>query len=140
MSVNHDCRNELKEASLKATPARLAILKLLESTEKPVDVKAVRSFIRKNNSKTDPATIFRILNSFTKRGLARQIYLNESKARYERANKIEHHHLICQSCGQVQDILDCTIFDLEKDILKKKGFLVKTHSMEFFGLCLRCQH
>lgn len=137
--MNHDCRNELKEASLKATPARLAILKLLESTDKPVDVAAIRSFVRESHSQTNPATIFRILNSFTKRGLAKQVYLNEAKARYERASKMDHHHLICESCGKVEDISDCAINELEKDIKKKKDFLVKSHSMEFFGLCHRCQ-
>lgn len=137
--INHDCKIELKKASLKATPARLAILKLLESTDKPQDVSSIRSHVRKNQIQTDPATIFRILNSFTKRGLAKQIYLNEAKARYERASKFDHHHLICQNCKKVEDISDCAISDLEKDIKKKKGFLVKNHSLEFFGTCIECQ-
>jgi len=32
----HNCKEELQEASLKATPARVAVMQFLESTEQPV--------------------------------------------------------------------------------------------------------
>jgi Fur family ferric uptake transcriptional regulator len=79
------------------------------------------------------------MNVFTKRGIAKQIQLQEGKARYELAASAEHHHLVCSKCGDIQDISDCNITGLENDIEKKKGFKVTSHSLEFFGICKSCQ-
>ncbi len=136
---DHNCRDELRVASLKATPARIAVLQLLESTKAPLDVASILDVLQEQDIAIDQATAFRIINTFTQKGIARQIQLNEGKFRYELATKEEHHHLICESCGKIEDISDCGIPRLEKDIQKKKKFLVKRHSLEFFGLCADCQ-
>jgi Fur family transcriptional regulator, ferric uptake regulator len=135
----HDCKDELRNASLKATPARLAVLKLFEITDKPIDVGEIIDYLKQNNIKADPVTAFRIINLFTQKGLTRQISLNEGKFRYELAGNAEHHHFICESCGAIEDISDCNIDTVEKEIEQKKGLLVKRHSLEFFGLCKNCQ-
>lgn len=137
--VIHDCKEELNEAELRATPARIAVMKLLENTDAPVDVSMIIDYLDKQHIKTDPATAFRIVNMFLEKGLIKQISFNEGKFRYELAAKEEHHHLICDNCGRIEDISDCAIPELEKDIKKKKGFLVKRHALEFFGLCSNCQ-
>lgn len=138
-SKTHDCKKELRDVDLKATPARLEILKLLEISKKPVDVASIIYYLSSKKIGTDPATVFRIINMFTNRGIARQIQFNEGKFRYELANKADHHHLICQKCGSIQDISDCSIDILEKEIAGKKGFKVSYHSLEFFGVCHLCQ-
>lgn len=135
----HDCKDELNELDLRATPARIAVMKLLETTETPVDVAMISDYLEKENIKTDPATVFRIINMFLGKQLVKQISFNEGKFRYELSSKADHHHLICEHCGNIEDISDCAIPDLEIDIKKKKGFLVKRHSLEFFGLCKNCQ-
>ena len=76
---------------------------------------------------------------FTQKGLTKQIQLNEGKFRYELTSKPDHHHLICQKCGTIEDISDCAVGDLEKDIEKKKNFKIVSHSLEFYGMCKDCQ-
>jgi len=137
--IAHDCKIELNDADLRATPARIAVMKLLETTDKPVDVNMIKEYLDKQHIDTDPVTVFRIVNMFTEKGITKQISFNEGKFRYELTNKADHHHLICQQCGKVEDISDCAIPELEKDIQKKKKFLVKSHSLEFYGLCDDCQ-
>jgi Fur family transcriptional regulator, ferric uptake regulator len=137
--IRHDCKKELREADLKATPARLAVLRLFENTDKPVDVSTIIDYLKQNKIKADPVTAFRIINLFTEKGLTRQISFNEGKFRYELTSEDEHHHFICENCGIVDDISDCNIESLEKNIAKKKGLLIKSHSLEFFGLCKSCQ-
>jgi Fur family transcriptional regulator, ferric uptake regulator len=136
----HDCRSELREADLKATPARLALLKLLEEAEKPLDVAAMITYLQEQKIPTDQATVFRIMNTFTEKGLTKQISFNEGKFRYELASKADHHHLICEQCGAIEDFSDCNIWELEADIKRKKKFFVRRHSLEFFGVCKQCQH
>lgn len=136
--MQHSCEEELRKASLKVTSARIATMKLFESHDKPVDVAHVINNLA-NKLNIDRVTVYRILNAFTQKGLLRKIEFGEGKARYE-LNKGKHHHLICQNCGSIEDISNCNIESLEKEIIGKKKFLVKSHSLEFFGLCIKCQN
>ncbi|HEX7042658.1 MAG TPA: transcriptional repressor [Patescibacteria group bacterium] len=133
----HDCKNELQNVSLQVTPARIAAMQLFESHDSPLDAQYLINHLH-NELGIDRVTVFRILNTFVEKGLIRKLEFGEGKARYELNNK-EHHHLICKSCGSIEDISDCNISSLEKDIKKKKGFLVQQHSLEFFGICKNCQ-
>lgn len=136
--ITHDCHEELRVVELKATPARLAVLKFLESSNSPVDVSAINMYLSNKKIPADPATVFRIINKFTDKGLTRPIQLHEGKFRYELANGTDHHHLICESCGSIEDMSDCNVDTLEKEIRNKKDFIVKNHSLEFFGVCHAC--
>lgn len=138
MLTVHDCKRELKDAALKVTPARLAVLEYLENTVTPLSADRIIDHIQDEHIDVDQATIYRILEIFVKKGLLRRLEFQEGKYRYEKFGE-EHHHLICESCGKIEDISDCNIADLEKEIGKKKGFLVKRHSLEFFGVCSSCQ-
>ena len=138
-SIKHDCKDELNEVELRATPARIALMQLLETSDKPLDVQTMIEFLEEKDIKTDPATVFRIVNMFTDKGLVKPIQLNEGKFRYELKNKEDHHHLVCEKCGDIQDISDCNIDVLENHIEKKKHFKVTSHSLEFFGICSDCQ-
>lgn len=137
--IGHDCTTELHDVSLRATPARLGILHVLEHSIAPVDVETVRMYLRKQNLEADDATIFRILSKFAQTGIARLVQFNEGKKRYEYAKKPSHHHFVCDSCGSVIDINGCILGPLEKSIEKTKGVSVSRHSLEFFGLCRRCR-
>lgn len=139
MKILHDCSKELNELNLKATPTRLAVLKLLENSKEPMDVAAIIEFLKKNKVKADPTTIFRIVNLLTQKGILKKVRFNEDKSRYEYGLRNDHHHLICQDCGEIEDISDCPIDLLEKEISKRKKFVIKTHSLEFFGICKNCQ-
>ena len=135
----HNCSEELRQVELKITPARLAVLDILEKTDKPIDIATIIDYLETNNIKADPATVFRIINAFTDKGITKQIQLNEGKFRYEHASKKDHHHLICEKCGDLEDVSDNFISDIEKEIQRKKKFLIKRHSLEFFGICKKCQ-
>lgn len=138
MNTQHSCKIELQEAQLQVTPARIAAMRLFESHDKPVDAQHVLEHLKKDLS-VDRVTVFRILKTFVEKGIIRKLEFQEGKARYE-LNTNEHHHLVCRNCGEIEDISDCNITALEKDIQKIKGFLVASHSLEFFGLCKNCQN
>jgi len=136
---NHNCKEELQEVSLKATPARIAVMKFLESVDKPVDVNSILDYLRQRDIDTNPATIFRMMNDFLQKGITKQIQFQEGKARYELSNKGHHHHLICTNCGKVEEVEGDFLKSMEEKIYKDKKFRVKDHSLEFFGLCVDCQ-
>lgn len=136
---NHDCKDELKRVDVKITPVRLFAMKFFESAKQPVDVAQILSYFKNNNIKADPATIFRMVNVFVEKGILKRIDFGEGKTRYELSNKGDHHHLICTSCGHIESVEDSHMSNFEAEIKNNKGFIVKSHSLEFFGICLNCQ-
>lgn len=128
----------LRLAGLKATKARFAILHVLEEENRPLDVMEIEQYLREHDITINNVTVYRILEAFIKKRLVHRIEFQEGKARYEIAGR-EHHHLICEQCGKIDEIEDCTVDQLEGTIRKEKHFLVKRHSLEFFGICQDCQ-
>ncbi|HXS15159.1 MAG TPA: Fur family transcriptional regulator [Candidatus Saccharimonadales bacterium] len=134
---NIDFSKLLAKHDLKITQARVSLLKLIEKENKPLDAQFLIDMLQKT-SQVDKVTIFRILNVLSEHGILKRLEFGEGKARYE-LNTEDHHHLICQNCGKIEDISDCNISALEKEIKQKKHFLVRLHTLEFFGLCKDCQ-
>lgn len=122
---------------LKNTPSRLAVLSVLEKENKPLSVLEIYEPIK---DKADLATVYRNLEVFRENNLVDRVEFGEGKYLYE-IRKEDHHHLICLNlyCGKVEDIEDKFMSEWEREIKETKGFLVKNHSVEFFGLCKDCQ-
>jgi Fur family ferric uptake transcriptional regulator len=124
-----------KLLGLKNTPSRLAILSVLKEKNRPLDVLEIFELTK---DKADLATVYRTLEAFCANGLANKVEFREGKYRYE-LRGTDHHHLICLSCNKIEDIEDRFMDDWEKEIKDRRGFLVRNHSLEFFGLCANCQ-
>src|SRR3989344_4794797 len=133
-----DYKHILQKANLKVTHAREAVLMYLTETDAPVDVLNIVAWLGQKNINVDKVTVYRILDAFYKKRIIDRIEFGEGKFRYELSGS-DHHHLICEQCGNIEDISDCNIGILEKEIAKKKHFLGKRHALEFYGLCQNCQ-
>lgn len=134
----HDCKDELRKANLRVTPARLGVLDILEHAKAPIDVSTLVQALKVRQMNVDEVTVFRIINTFCEKGIVKPIHLNESKLRYEYADKPKHHHFICEKCGDILDVEGCVIGDSQKQIEQIIGGKIFRHSLEFFGLCRRC--
>ncbi len=128
----------LRQSALKVTPSRIAVLDVLSTAKYPLDADEIYDYLKEKNAKIDRATVYRILDVFLEKGLIQKVEFGEGRSRFE-LRRNDHHHLICEKCGSVADISDCRISDLEKQIKQKKYFLVKRHTLEFFGICRLCQ-
>ncbi len=124
---------------IRKTPARSAVTEFLSKSNSPVDVIQIINFLRSKSLSTNKVTVYRIIEYFYKEGIVNRLDLQEGKFRYELA-KNDHHHLICDNCGKIDAVSDTVIPEMEKEIQKKQNFLVKSHSLEFFGLCKNCQN
>lgn len=133
-----DYRALLQSVRSKATPTRLTVLRILHGSHKPLSVNAIKKSLP---SHTSEVTIYRILETLAKGGVVKRVDFEHDHAHYELAAlRPHHHHLICKSCGTVEDIEECVAEDFGKAILKqsKKFKTISHHALEFFGLCRVC--
>ena len=126
----------LRSAGFKATPGRLALLRLLSNSHKPLTVEEIFDA----GIDADQATIYRSLKDLKGANIVRQVDLQHRHAHYELANINEHHHLICLSCGKIEDVHHCGIEAMENTVLRSsKHFAeIRQHTLEFYGICKSC--
>lgn len=84
------------------------------------------------------ATVYRTLDLLERYGMLTRVHV-EGCHGYTLCDEGHHHHLLCSSCGTVVPV-DAT--GVEGEILRlaeQLRFRVDTHTLEFAGLCERCQ-
>lgn len=129
----------LRKAGLKATPIRLALLNVLAKQQEPM---AIPEFVQAlPKGLADKVTVYRAMESFVEHGLVKPVNLRHGHMDYESALTPDHHHLVCLSCGRMEDFEDCDMEPLIKRVLKKHPNFasIQDHSLELFGFCLKCQ-
>ncbi|MEM6470973.1 MAG: transcriptional repressor [Planctomycetota bacterium] len=94
----------IRAAGLRATPARLATLRLLQESGAPVSHAEVAEKL--SSTGVDKATAFRNLNDLAEAGLLRRSELGDHVYRFEifrpgESRDDQHPHFFCTECGTV---------------------------------------
>ena len=102
-------KQAIREAGLRATPARIATLKLLQEATSPLTHAEVSSEL--HSSGVDKATVFRNLNDMATAGLLRKTELGDRVWRFELVtesgeNGVVHPHFVCVECGSVSCMVE----------------------------------
>lgn len=130
--------DRLRAAGYKITPPRLAVLQVIEQEGEHLDPAQILTRAQAIHPAIGRATVYRTLEMLTQLGIVRPIYVGEHGPTYIRAEG-GHHHLVCSSCGRVVDFEQCVADQMVQELTERFGFQIKSHLLEFYGLCLRCQ-
>jgi len=91
------------------------------------------------------SSVYRNLAALEHAGVVRRIVTDEEFGRYELTEDLteHHHHLICSSCGRVEDVTIPS--DLETDVdrtldrlARRNGFAKVAHRLDLIGTCRTC--
>jgi Fur family ferric uptake transcriptional regulator len=86
------------------------------------------------------ATIYRTLNLLVRSGLVTAVDLGEGHSHFEPDwSQSAHGHLICLSCGRVQEFAQAGIQDAVRQIGEDKGYRLDKFSLQVFGFCRECE-
>lgn len=126
----------LQEKGIQITKQRIALLDTLKKIGKPVTIDT----LKKNLSDAmNTTTLYRSLSVLVEKGLVYQTDFRKGVAYYEyQGEQRHHHHLICTSCNEAQEISFCPSAALKK-IAREHQFFMTSHSFEIFGVCINCQ-
>lgn len=82
-------------------------------------------------------TIYRTLELLEELGLVTHTHLSHGSPTYHAAGRHQHVHLVCRSCGAVQEVEPALMQPLAEQ-LEARGFLVDIGHVALFGVCKGC--
>lgn len=134
---------ELKSSGLKATLPRLKILEVFErSQRRHLAAEDVFRALLAEGADIGLATVYRVLMQFEQAGLLRRSNFESGKAVFELDEGEHHDHLVCLSCGRVEEFFDAEIERRQREIAAARGFSLQDHSLSLYAHCTRsaCPH
>ena len=130
----------LREAGLRVTQPRLAVLEALEGRPH-AGTDAVIAAVRESLPVSTQA-VYDVLHTLTARGVVRRIQPAGSVARYELRTGDNHHHVVCRGCGAVTDV-DCATGEAPcldmPGTTDLHGYAIDEAEVTWWGTCPACR-
>lgn len=139
--------SDLKTSGLKATLPRLKILEIfqrtaLESGTRHMSAEDVYKALLAENLDVGLATVYRVLTQFEQAGLLSRNHFESGRAVFELNEGRHHDHLVCLTCGRVEEFVDSEIEKRQSRIAVERGFRLQEHALALYGECTKdnCPH
>ena len=129
----------LREKGCRLTPQRLALLKIIASSEEHPSVDQLFELIKTDFPATSLATIYKTLSLLKAMGEVLELNLAGVGSRYDGNKPYPHPHVICTRCGHILDPEFTALPELSREMAKKTGYHITHHQLNFFGICPTCQ-
>ncbi len=128
----------LKESGLKATLPRRKILELFEQSKvRHLSAEDVYKTLIAEGIDVGLATVYRVLTQFEQAGLLTRSNFEAGRAVFELNEGAHHDHLVCLTCGRVEEFVDGEIERRQKQIAADKGFALRDHALALYGECTK---
>jgi Fur family ferric uptake transcriptional regulator len=129
---------KIKREGYKITPARLAVIGVLETHPEHLSHNQILAEGKKIHPRLSRATVYRTMELLVRLKLIRPLYLTDPTQRFVSASG-GHHHLVCTGCDTTFEFDHCTVDQLAQRLSEQFNFEIRNHLLEFQGLCECCQ-
>ena len=127
------------DRALKLTPLRRQVLALLWRSHRPAGAYEILSALRRLHPNAEPPTVYRALAFLRAHGMVHRLAsLNAFIGCSSPHPEEMAHFLICQRCGEVQEIQDHQIAQTLANRAADLGFQLADQVVELHGLCAQC--
>jgi Fur family transcriptional regulator, ferric uptake regulator len=120
-------------ASARMTPQRRAVLEAIDASQGPFTAIELFGRARLAQPRLGLATTYRTLELLRRTGSLHAL----PGAAYVRCSPEHHHHLVCLTCGSVEDTELCAT-PSQQALTRKHGFRAESHELEIYGTCRNC--
>jgi Fur family transcriptional regulator, ferric uptake regulator len=136
--------DELKHSGLKATLPRLKILDVFQKNtgQRHMTAEDVFKALLAEGSDIGLATVYRVLMQFEQAGLLTRSHFESGKSVFELNEGQHHDHLVCLTCGRVEEFYDPEIEKRQLAVAQARGFELQDHSLALYAACTKadCPH
>ncbi|MFT5171792.1 MAG: Fur family ferric uptake transcriptional regulator [Candidatus Marinamargulisbacteria bacterium] len=130
----------LSEIDSRYTPQKQAIVDDIFARKERFEVESFISEIRSDDQKVSRATVYRTIKQLIDANLLQKILTRDGKVYYESVmpQQQQHHHLICNTCGEIFDIKEKKIEKYLEEFCKQQAFRPSYRSLHIYGECKTC--
>jgi len=125
--------DRMREAGLKATPQRLAIVGELSDDPSHPTAQELYDRLQPTMPTMSFATVYNTLAALADAGLVTPRALTPGGTRFD-PNTAPHDHAVCDACGEVSDIRRVET----APVSVPEGFVIRAVERVYRGLCARC--
>jgi Fur family ferric uptake transcriptional regulator len=123
-------------AGVRATAQRRAVLRAVTEAAGSFTVAQLHERARKLEPGLGLATTYRTIELLRANGAVHPL-LAEGRHAYVRCRPEHHHHLVCTTCGGVEETELCPA-PSEADLRRTHGFRPTAHELDIYGTCRSC--
>jgi len=121
---------------VRATSQRRAVLRAVGESAGSFTVAELHERARRLEPRLGLATTYRTVELLRASGGVHPL-LGEGRHTYVRCRPEHHHHLVCTSCGGVEETELCAA-PSDAELQRKHGFRPAAHELDIYGTCGRC--
>ena len=139
----HDAVTDLLASSeQRYTPHRRALVQVVAAAGRPLTIPE----ILEGAPEIPQSSAYRNVTGLVEAGVLRRIAGADDHCRFELAEALagHHHHLVCASCGRVEDIapqagLERALGEAVRAVSRALGYEITQHRLDLEGLCPSCR-
>ena len=136
--TDRELEQSLRERGYRVTPQRVLIHRAFTDLGRHATAEEVLARVESQLPNASLPTVYAALELFEELGIAHRVAAGSPTALWDPRPQL-HHHVICRSCGAVED-LDVSI-DAARALraARRQGFRAEGSELIVRGLCERCQ-
>src|ERR1700730_8929080 len=119
----------------RITAPRMAVIGVIASMPGHFTADALAARVRG----VGRATVFRTLKLLVDEGAVCRVLLEDGRLHYRLSRSAHHHHLVCTSCGAIEDFTTCDVSDIIGELSRRTGYQIESHWLELYGHCQDCR-
>ena len=127
----------IRRKGLRRTSQRDVIVRAVFSKDEHFTAEELFERVRKSDSDTSRATVYRTLGLLVEANLLREIDLGDNQTTYDPnfLDKPSHNHLVCIDCGRVVEFDDLNLDLLNDCVTRRLGFKPLRQSIKIEANC-----
>ncbi len=132
--------SRLRAAGLRNSRSRQQVVDVLVRAGRPLSLPEVLAA----DGELAQSSAYRNLGELVEVGVARRVESADDHARFELHESLtgHHHHLVCTTCGRVDDFAVPDDFEAGIDAMvvaaEAQGFAIDAHRFDLLGRCAHC--
>ncbi len=85
------------------------------------------------------ATVFRTMKLLQDLNVVCRVLMENGSLHYRLSARGHHHHLVCRSCGRVEDFSTCDVSAVIDQLAQATEYQIEGHWLEVYGRCSACR-
>ncbi len=136
-SSSSSLADELRSRGLRLTAQRQLVLEAVYALGHSTPDQ-VHAQVAKTAAGVNITTVYRTLELLEELGLVTHAHLSHGAPTYHAVSEQQHVHLVCRTCGHVDEVSSDLLGPLAAVLEDEQSFLVDIGHVALFGVCGKC--